>query len=109
MRYNFKQTGNSLVFGLSLTAGIGLVLMMGALMVGAVAAEQAGSEVWFAFVIGLTLLLVGLIGWLVVVQPFAHFDDIDQPMEGEHSHGHDSETAIVPHEESEHAVELAQH
>lgn len=106
MRYNNRQTGNPLTFGLAMTAGIGLVVMIIALAVGVVQGETADSgAIGFAVLTGFTLLLVGLIGWMIVVRPFDHFDDINVPKDT--GHGHEStETAIVAHDEdTEHAVE----
>lgn len=111
MRYNNKQTSNPLTFGLALTAGIGVVLMIVALAVGVVQGESADSSaIGFAVLAGFTLLLVGLIGWLVIVRPFDHFDDINIPKETGHGHGHHTnETAIVAHDtDAEHAVEPVQ-
>lgn len=111
MRFNNKQTSNPLTFGLALTAGIGVVVMIIALGAGVVQGENADSgAVGFALLVGFTLLLVGLIGWMIVVRPFDHFDDINVPQYTGHSHddhAHESsETAIVAHDsDSEHAVE----
>jgi len=55
------------------------------------------------------LLIIGIGGWLVVVQPWRHFDDINQPLDDGHGHGHATEQAIVPHDDSANAVETAQH
>ncbi len=108
MRYNNRQTGNPLTFGLAMTAGIGLVVMITALAVGVVQGETADSRlVGFTVLTGFTLLLVGIIGWIIVARPFAHFDDINVPKDTGHGHAHEStETAIVAHDEdTEHAVE----
>lgn len=108
MRYNHKQTSNPLTFGLALTTGIGVVLMIVALGVGVVQGDAADSRaVGFAVLTGFVLLLVGFIGWLVVVRPFDHFDDINVPKDTGHGHEHDThETAIVAHDsDTEHADE----
>ena len=39
MRYNNKQTSNPLSFGLAMTAGIGVIVMMIALAIGVVQGE----------------------------------------------------------------------
>ena len=109
MRYNNKQTSNPLNFGLSLAAGLGLMVMITALAVGVLQGESADSRaVGFALVAGFVLLLCGVIGWLAVVRPFDHFDDINVPKDT--GHGHTShETAIVAHDsDTEHAVEPVQ-
>jgi hypothetical protein len=111
VRYNNKQTGNPLTFGLALTAGLGVVLMMTALAIGVVQGDSADSRaIGFAVLTGFVLLLVGFIGWLVVVRPFDHFDDINVPKDTGHGHGHEThETAIVAHDsDAEHAVEPVQ-
>ncbi len=94
-------------FGLSLTAGAGLVLMILALGFGVVQGQGANSTaVGLTFVGGLGLLIIGVVGWFATVQPFKNFDDINQPhYTGHHDAPHaephaDSheETAIIPHE-----------
>ena len=107
MRYNNKQTSNPLSFGLALTAGIGVIVMIIALAIGVVQGESVDSRViGFAIVAGFTLLAVGFIGWMVVVRPFDHFDDINVPKD---TGGHGHETAIVAHDSDSHAVEPAHH
>jgi hypothetical protein len=88
-----------LAFGLSLTAGAGLILMMLALAFGVVQGDAAnGSIIGLTFVGGLVLFLLGIGGWLAVVQPFKNFDDINQPQYTGHHDEHHEETAIIPHE-----------
>jgi ABC-type nickel/cobalt efflux system permease component RcnA len=111
VRYNNKQTSNPLTFGLALAAGLGLILMITALAVGVLQGASADSRaVGFALVAGFALLVCGIIGWLVVVRPFDHFDDINVPKDTGHAHT-SHETAIVAHDsDAEHAVEpVAQH
>jgi hypothetical protein len=97
MNYNFKVTSNPLAFGLALLAGTGLILMILALMAGVLVVETTGNLLLFVFLGGLVLLILGIVSWAVVFKPYAHFDDINQPLEDDHGHGH---SAIVPHEES---------
>ncbi len=92
-----------LPFGLALTSGAGLVLMMTALAVGVVQGDAAnGTVVGVAFAGGLALLILGIGAWLAVVQPFKHFDDINIPQyTGHHEEAHEvhhDEAAIIPHE-----------
>lgn len=110
MRYNNKQTSNLLTFGLAMTAGLGVILMIIALAIGVTQGESAdGSLISFTLVLGLTLLIGGIIGWLIVVRPFDHFDDINVPKDTGHGHG-EHETAMVTHDsDSEHAVEPVRH
>ncbi|MBK8026471.1 MAG: hypothetical protein IPK19_35060 [Chloroflexi bacterium] len=89
-------------FGLALTAGAGLVLMLTALGLGVANAEIAnGGLIGFLFVAGLLLLITGIGIWTAVVRPFDHFDDINQPKDTGHGHGHDapvpaSEELLLP-------------
>lgn len=99
-----SQPSQSTVLLLALTAGAGLVLMMLALAIGVVQGEAAdATTVGLTFAGGLALLVFGIAGWLATVQPFKHFDDINEPhYTGHHDHAaHEEheETAIIPHEE----------
>jgi len=77
-----------ITLGLSMTAGLGLTLMMVALGFGVVQGEAANSTaIGLTFVTGLALLVMGFFGWFGVVQPHKHFDDINMPMEADH-HAH---------------------
>jgi hypothetical protein len=95
-----------LSFGLALTAGAGLILMMLALSFGVVQGAQANSSViGLTFVSGLLLLLVGFGGWLAVVQPHKHFDDINVPQYTGHHETHGDEHALLPEGEHDaHAI-----
>lgn len=103
MSVEHDPTKKPIPFGLALTSGTGLVLMMIALAVGVVQGDAAnGSVIGLTFASGLALLILGLVGWLAVVQPFKHFDDINVPQyTGHHEEAHDAqhdEAAIIPHE-----------
>ena len=93
-------------FGFSLTAGAGLILMILALAFGVVQGVAAnGSVIGLTFVGGLALLIFGIAGWLAVVQPFNHFDDINVPQytghaADAHAAPHTDDHAIIPHEET---------
>lgn len=92
------ETGqNSLTLGLSLLGGLGVTLMIVAGGVGVIGGDA--NTIGLLFVSGLALFITGALAWAGVVQPWAHFDDINIPAPDEHhtAHGHD-ETAIVPHE-----------
>jgi hypothetical protein len=73
-------------FGLALTAGGGLILMIIALGIGVVSAD-AGSLVGTLFLLGLLLLIVGIVAWIGYTRPFANFDDINEAKY--HGHAHD--------------------
>jgi len=81
-------------FGLSLTAGAGLILMILALGFGVVQGANANSTaIGLTFAGGLGLLIIGVVGWLATVQPFNHFDDINVPMYTGH---HDPTCTLTP-------------
>lgn len=85
---NSELNRPSVIMGLAFCAGIGLVLMVIALGIGAVQGSEANlTTVNLTFAGGLVLLVAGSIGWFAIVQPQRHFDDINQPAEDEH-HGH---------------------
>jgi hypothetical protein len=76
-------------FGLALTAGGGLILMILALGIGVLQGTSADSSlIGLLFVAGLLLLVAGVGAWAAVVRPFANFDDINVPKDSGH-HGHD--------------------
>ena len=109
------KTAHPLTFGLSMVAGIGLILLIGALAYGVAVGESANMNVISGlFIIGLLLFLSGLIGWLAVVRPFERFDDINVPQytghHGHESHGHaivvsspDESAPAEPHGETHHS------
>lgn len=107
-----KKTAHPLTFGLALAAGGGLILMITALATGVPAGDAANTSTFNGlFAMGVALFLVGVVGWLVVVQPWTHFDDIDVPADSGHGHAdphaaHDT-AAIVPAET--HDVETHAH
>lgn len=108
MRYNNKQTSKPLSFGLAMTAGLGVVVMIFALATGGVQGASADSRaISLTLITGFTLLAIGFIGWLIIVRPFDHFDDINVPKEMGHG---EHETAIVAHDsDAEHAGEPVSH
>ncbi len=96
-----KKTAHPLTFSLALAAGAGLIIMIVALASGSIQGDSANTSTFNGlFAIGVALFLVGIVGWLVVVHPWTHFDDINVPLDTGHGHGghsapaHD-ETAIV--------------
>jgi hypothetical protein len=90
-----KHTNNMLTFGLALAAGIGLILMMLALAVGVIQGETADANALGLLIVGgLILFIAGVAGWIGVVQPQRHFDDINIPKYTGH-HGHEHPDAEV--------------
>lgn len=95
-----------IVLGVSLVAGLGVVLMVIALGIGAIQGEAANSDIiGLTLIGGLILFLLGAIAWFAVTQPQKHFDDIEVPAPDEH-HGHE-EHAII--EAPEHNIQVAGH
>jgi hypothetical protein len=73
-------------------AGAGVILMILAPAFGVLLDEQADSRVLtLVFTLGLALFICGFGGWMAVVRPFTHFDDINEPLAEAHSHGHHPE------------------
>ncbi|PJF28214.1 MAG: hypothetical protein CUN53_01165 [Phototrophicales bacterium] len=90
MNIKTTKTDNPLTFGMALTGGIGLVLMIVALGIGVVQGESGNTgAVGLLFLGGLVLLIIGVGAWIAVTRPFAHFDDITQPKDTGHGHGSD--------------------
>ncbi len=98
------QPSQTQILLLALTAGAGLILMMLALAIGVVQGEAAdASTIGLTFAGGLALLVLGIGGWLALVKPFQHFDDINEPhYTGHHDAAAHADThedvAIIPHE-----------
>lgn len=111
MKYHYVVTKDLATFGLSLSAGFGLILIIVALAISVVIGETAAYLVSGAIAVGLVLMVIGIGGWLIVVQPWRHFDDINQPLDDGHGHAAEphAEQAMVPAGDSAHAVETAQH
>ncbi len=110
MKYHYVVTKDLATFGLSLSAGLGLILIIVALAVSAIAGKSAAYVVSLAITVGVVLMFIGITGWLIVVQPWRNFDDINVALPDEHGHtAHGPETAIVAHDETASAVEPAQH
>lgn len=107
---NSELNRPSVTIGLAFCAGIGLTLMVIALGIGAIQGDAANlATVNITFAAGAVLLVSGIIGWFVIVQPQRHFDNINIALEEDH-HGHDAhaeEHAIVPHSDDHAPVEHA--
>ncbi|MBE2184820.1 MAG: hypothetical protein IAE89_15430 [Anaerolineae bacterium] len=106
MNYNFKTTNQPLSFGLAMLAGIGLIMMLIVLFAGAFVTEPQGNLLLFLFLGGLGFLILGVVGWVAVVQPHKHFDDINQPLDDGHGHAPSTEHAIAL-TDAEHSVTAA--
>ncbi len=101
-------TGNrNLSLSLSFIGGAGVTLMILALGFGVVQGADANSQIiGISFIAGVALLILGVAGWLAVVQPYKHFDDINVAQYTGHAHeahheaeaAQEDEHAIIPHE-----------
>ncbi len=70
---------------LAFTAGLGLTLMAVALALGAIQGSTADSgAIGLTFAVGLVLFVLGFAGWIGIVQPHKHFDDINIPQDTGH-------------------------
>lgn len=94
------RTGqNSLTISLSGIAGLGVILMVVAALIGVVEGTSADSTlIGTIFGAGVLLLIAGAVAWGGVVRPWENFDDINEP----HYHGHH-------HDEHDHDDEAASH
>ncbi|MCL4248223.1 MAG: hypothetical protein KJ065_08765 [Anaerolineae bacterium] len=110
MKTSRFKTDNPLVFGLSMLAYTGLLIMALAVAYGVVSGADANtSAVGSFFVLGLVLFLTGVLGWVGVVRPFANFDDINVPMDTGHGHEeHHEDHAALP-ETTEKGIEPVHH
>ncbi len=88
------------VLGMSMIAGLGVILIVLALGIGVIQTDTAdNSGISLAFVSGIGLFIIGAVGWFGLTKPQQHFDDINQPLDDGHGHSHASavdEHAIVP-------------
>jgi hypothetical protein len=92
---------NSITYGLSFLSGGGVILMIGALIIGAVVPDS-GTIVTLVFLAGVGMLIAGFAGWLGTERPHAKFDDINVPL----YHGHDDHDD--DHAGDEHALTVAE-
>lgn len=110
MKYRYRVTNDLTGFGLSLSAGLGLILIITALAISVIEGEAAATGTSLLVTVGIVLMVIGVVGWLIVIQPWRTFDDINVALPDEHAHSaHGPETAIVAHDDDAGAVEPAQH
>jgi ABC-type nickel/cobalt efflux system permease component RcnA len=105
------KTDNPILFGLSFMAGIGITLMIVVAAIGVIDGASADSaSLGLFFWLGLALLVCGVVGWFGVTRPDQHFDDINQPLDDGHGHGHDEahDDHALP-ASTEKAIEPAHH
>ncbi len=83
------RTGqNSLTISLSGIAGLGVILMVFAAMIGVIEGTSADNTlIGSLFGAGALFLVFGAVGWGGVVRPWENFDDINEPRY--HGHHHD--------------------
>ncbi len=95
---------NSLTLGFSFLAGTGMVLMMTAAGIGVIQGIEANDEIiGFLFVVGAAAFVVGLVTWMGIVQPWASFDDINEPLY--HGHHHEEDDHATPELEASEGAE----
>ncbi|MEZ4666809.1 MAG: hypothetical protein R3E39_02615 [Anaerolineae bacterium] len=94
------------VLGMSMIAGLGVILVVTALAVGVIQGTSAdGNAIGLLFAVGVGLFVFGAGGWYALTQPQRHFDDINVPLDDGHGHAaHSDEHAIVPAEEHQPVV-----
>lgn len=91
-----SKLSRPLPLGLALIAGLGFILMLTALGLGAGEPNSDTNALGSVFGLGLTLFLFGFIAWLVAVRPWEHFDDINRPGDPNiHIHDEDEDHALV--------------
>jgi hypothetical protein len=76
---------------LAFTAGLGLTVMAVSLALGAIQGSAANSgAIGLGFAAGLAAFILGFVGWIGIVQPHKHFDDINVPQDtgGHHESAH---------------------
>lgn len=80
---------NTLLINLSAIGGVGITLIVIALGIGVVGGEAVDSRVvGMGVLAGILLLVFAIVAWTGYVQPYKHFDDINQPLDDGHGHGH---------------------
>ncbi|MBC7811138.1 MAG: hypothetical protein H7175_08330 [Burkholderiales bacterium] len=84
--------------GLAFAAGLGLTLCIIALGIGVIDGEANTSAIGLLFVAGILLMVLGIIGWFAVVQPYKNFDDINVAQYHGHEHHHDDTNPDEPTE-----------
>lgn len=78
--HNENPSKSPAAVGLAVIGGLGFTFMMLALGIGAAQGPNASNTMMgLLFFGGLVLLVFGTGGWIGVVQPHKHFDDINQP------------------------------
>jgi hypothetical protein len=90
-----NASGNPVILGLALIAGLGFILMMFALGIGVIQGSAADSNaIGLFFAVGLALFVIGAVGWFATARPDKHFDDINVPQySGHHDEPHDDASA----------------
>lgn len=99
----------SLLTGLAMVGGAGVIITVLVLALGAAGVLSAeDGTIRIGILLGLMLLVVGVGGWVIAVQPYRHFDDITIAAPDDHAHAADDHaddhaaddmllTAVVPH------------
>jgi ABC-type nickel/cobalt efflux system permease component RcnA len=92
-----------LILGVAMVAGLGVVLMIVALGVGVIQGLEANTgAIELLLAGGLVLFLLGAGVWFAITQPQKHFDDINQPLDADPHHGHDTHSSTDDHADAHH-------
>jgi len=85
------RTGqNSLTISFSFVAGIGVILMIAAAMIGVVEGDAADNTlIGGLFAAGIAMLILGAGAWAGIVKPWENIDDINMPQYTGHHHEDD--------------------
>lgn len=93
-----QEISENLLVGLSMLGGLGITMMVVAAGIGVVVSDVDSGLIGLTVLVGAALLVAGIGGWVIAVRPYAHFDDINVPMDtGHHHHDEDHD------EEDEHS------
>lgn len=95
---------NGLTYSLAGLAGVGICLMVAALILGVIGTSAQGENadtgiVGLLFGLGVVAFFSGAIAWFFVVRPDTHFDDISVALDDGHGHDDDAHSIVVaePH------------
>jgi hypothetical protein len=88
------KVSDSVLTGIAMIGGLGIILMIGAAGVGVVLSDAPSDIIGLVVAIGASLLVTSIAGWMLAVRPHEHFDDINVPKyHGHHDHEHNTHVA----------------
>ncbi|MGJ3238270.1 MAG: hypothetical protein ACFE0Q_06150 [Anaerolineae bacterium] len=86
---NNEQNNENTLTILAMVGGLGITMMLVAAGIGVVWENADSGLIGLIVLIGAGLLVAAIGGWVIVVRPHEHIDDINQPMY--HGHHHDDD------------------